>query len=253
MARKMLVAIAGATSGLGRAVYMDMLADKDRFDVIPIPGPEHGIDFNEPNGVRRALRIIKQESLRIDPVKEKHRVLLNCVGINYIDWFKDLDFEKFDELMRVNVRSHIELVNMLLFQPDGSWFSDDLGGHGTVCEIVSNAAHVPMTNSSFYNASKAAQHMAVLAMARELRKSHGLNVFGIAPNKLNGTGMSRYIEGKVPELRGWTPEEAERYQLNALPAGAETDPEVLAEFITFLLSHPSRHRYLTNTIIPYGA
>jgi NAD(P)-dependent dehydrogenase (short-subunit alcohol dehydrogenase family) len=69
---------------------------------------------------------------------------------------------------------------------------------------------------------------------------------------LKGTGMSKYIERMVPEVRGWTPEYAAQYQLNALPAGEETDPETLAEFIAFLLSTKQRHKYLASTILPYG-
>ena len=87
----------------------------------------------------------------------------------------------------------------------------------------------------------------------ELKKSHSLTVFGISPNKLAGTNMSKYIDDRVPDLRGWTPEEARQYQLNALPAGEETNPEDLAEFIAFLLSTKSRHKYLNGCVIPYGA
>jgi hypothetical protein len=53
-------------------------------------------------------------------------------------------------------------------------------------------------------------------------------------------------------LRGWTKEQARAYQLSALPAGEETDPAVLAEFIAFLLSTKARHKYLAGVDIPYG-
>ncbi len=77
--------------------------------------------------------------------------------------------------------------------------------------------------------------------------------FGISPNKLAGTEMSADIERQTVELRGWTPEFAREYQLKALPAGAETPPARVAEFIAFLVSDKERHRYLHGTIIPYGA
>lgn len=192
----------------------------------------------------------------MNDTSHQNRILINCAGVNYIEWLESADFEEFDRLMAINVRSQIQLVQELIGTkpPIGNgdeenWFL----GRGAVCNIVSNASHVPMTNSAFYNASKGAMHIATLSMARELRKTHGLCVFGISPNKLNGTGMSDYIERTVPDLRGWTPEEAQRYQLSALPAEEETDPRTLAEFIAFILSTPQRHKYLTNTIIPYGA
>ena len=124
---------------------------------------------------------------------------------------------------------------------------------GTVLNIISNASHVPMTCSLAYNASKAAAHMMTLQMARELKKTHDITVFGISPNKLKNTGMSAATDARVPGLRGWTPEQAAEYQRAALPSGEETDPEVLAEFIAFLLSNKERHKYLNGCILQYGA
>jgi len=125
--------------------------------------------------------------------------------------------------------------------------------HGTVLNIVSNASHMPMTTSLAYNASKGAAHIMTLQLARELTKKHGITVFGISPNKLRGTEMSKDIEDQVVKHRGWTPEYAQQYQLNALLAGEETDPAQLAEFVAFLLSTKPRHKYLTGCILPYGA
>ena len=90
---------------------------------------------------------------------------------------------------------------------------------GTVLNIVSNASHMPMTTSLAYNASKGAAHIMTLQLARELTKKHGITVFGISPNKLRGTEMSKDIEDQVVKHRGWTKEYAEQYQLNALLAG----------------------------------
>jgi NAD(P)-dependent dehydrogenase (short-subunit alcohol dehydrogenase family) len=112
---------------------------------------------------------------------------------------------------------------------------------------------MPMTHSAAYNASKGAAHILTLQMARELRKRHGLTVFGISPNKLHSTGMSDYIDKRVCELRGWTPEEAKAYQCANLPAGEETDPDQLAQLITYLVTETERHKYLNGCILPYGA
>ena len=106
---------------------------------------------------------------------------------------------------------------------------------------------------TYANASKGAAHILTLQMARELTKKHGITVFGISPNKLKGTGMSRDIEEQVMATRGWTAEFARQYQLNSLLAGEETDPAALAEFIAFLLHNKERHKFLTGCILPYGA
>jgi NAD(P)-dependent dehydrogenase (short-subunit alcohol dehydrogenase family) len=169
-------------------------------------------------------------------------VLINCAGINEINFIEDLEESEWDRVMDTNAKGIYLVTKAFLSQLKG----------GTILNIVSNASHMPMTSSLAYNASKGAAHIMTLQMARELGPKHGITVFGISPNKLAGTGMSNYIDQRVVETRGWTPEYAKEYQLRALPAGEETPPWVLAEFISFLLSSKERHKYLAGTIIPYG-
>lgn len=125
--------------------------------------------------------------------------------------------------------------------------------NGTIVNIVSNAAHMPMTCSLAYNASKGAAHIMTLQLARELTRKWGITVFGIAPNKLHGTGMSEDIDQQVVATRGWTKEQAQAYQLQGLLAGEETPPQAVAEFLAYLLRDKANHRFLTGTVIPYGA
>jgi NAD(P)-dependent dehydrogenase (short-subunit alcohol dehydrogenase family) len=237
------IAVTGANSGLGEAICRAMYKWEDNdYNVIAVNGPDAEFgSFTLPAQSADAAEYIKSAS------RGKYRILVNAAGINYIEWFMEAEAEKWDDLMDLNAMTLWKLPRALM-RGEYSWFN----GSGTVVNIVSNAAHVAMTNSVFYNASKAAAHMITLAMARELFKTHGLRVFGIAPNKLAGTGMSKYIEERVPGLRGWTPEQAAQYQAAALPTGEETDPEILAEFIAFLLSKPERHKYLSGTVVPYG-
>lgn len=170
-------------------------------------------------------------------------VLINCAGVNITNWLENVTDQEWDEVMDVNAKGIFKM---------SQWASPVLQTHkGTIINIVSNAAHVPMTCSAAYNASKGAAHILTLQLARELGRK-GVTVFGVAPNKLRGTGMSKAIERQVVEQRGWTAEKAREYQLAALPAGAETPPERVADFIAFLLSSKERHRYLAGTVIPYG-
>ena len=268
-----IVAVTGANSGLGKAIVRAIRDQEDSADflVLEIAGPDsEALDSNYFFSCDLADRyenllaagFIKDCTTHFlaasigQPYDDYYPILINCAGVNYIDWFEQADFDHFDRLMNINVKAGLMLIqNLIGHKPplqsmeSVDWFN----GTGAILNIVSNASHVPMTNSTFYNASKGAMHIATLSLARELRKTHGICVFGISPNKLSGTGMSDYIEERVPGLRGWTPEQAQQYQLNALPAGEETDPDQLAEFIAFLLSRPERHKYLTNTILPYGA
>lgn len=265
----MVYVVTGADSGLGAAIYdtLTEISGPERC-VIAVCGPGHktelALDLTEDASIMETAAAIKLitdaqqdliNSAGLEDEYEIYPVLINCAGVNYIDWFEQADFRQFDRLMKINVSGPMRLIQELIgpkppLNPDQkNWFR----GNGTVLNIVSNASHMAMTNSAFYNASKGAFHIATLSLARELRKTHGICVFGISPNKLSGTQMSKYIEDRVPSLRGWTPEQAAAYQLGALPAGEETDPKELAEFICYLLATPQRHKYLTNTIIPYGA
>lgn len=172
-------------------------------------------------------------------------VLINCAGVNITGWLENFSDEDWDKVMNVNAMGIFKMTKWAL--------PALIKNRGTVLNIVSNASHMPMTTSLAYNASKGAAHIMTLQLARELSRKHGITVFGISPNKLAGTEMSKDIERQVVEHRGWTPEFARQYQLNALLAGEETDPNQLAEFIGYLLSSKERHKFLTGCVIPYGA
>lgn len=260
---KKLIVVVGADGGLGQALC-NRLGNLYMTSVIEINGPggSDGYDFSTVMNVYEAAEDIRNQTMDLIQTgvldKDYYPILINCIGVNYIEWFPKADLSEFARLMQLNVVSHLQLLQELIgSQPPitsaqdqfNNWFRDT----GCLVEVVSNASHMPMTNSVVYNATKGAQHIATLALGRELKKTHGLTVFGVSPNKLKGTGMSTYIEGRVPELRGWTPEEAEAYQLSSLAAGEETTPEAVAGFITYLVSEKDNHKFLANTIIPYGA
>lgn len=172
-------------------------------------------------------------------------VLVNCAGVNITGWLEDFSEAQWDMVMDTNAKGIFKMTQWALPRL--------IDSKGTVLNVVSNASHMPMTTSLAYNASKGAAHIMTLQLARELSKKHGICVFGISPNKLAGTEMSRDIERQVVQHRGWTPEYARQYQLNALLAGSETPPEIVAAFLAFLLSHKLNHHFLTGCIIPYGA
>lgn len=234
----MQIVITGASSGLGK-----LISEKLRNVVFPDamnewPPTIH--DWSRETGVD--LRSKASVLMAASKIKGPVDILINCAGVNLIDFLPNVSVEDWDEVMNTNVRSIFLTTQALLEQLRG----------GTVLNIVSNASHVPLTNSLAYNCSKAAAAMAVKQLNRELSKTHNITVFGVSPNKLSGTGMSEYIDKRVVELRGWTPEQARAYQLAALPAGEETDPATLAEFIAFLLSSKKRHKYLAGCDIQYG-
>lgn len=222
--------VTGASSGLGKEIAELLSYHSHKVVNWSL---DQGVDIQYESSVRAAVG--KLDSQQIDG-------LVNCAGVNFIDWFEKITLDDWDRVMNTNARGMFLCSQKLLPNLRGK----------VICNIVSNASHVPMTNSAAYNASKGAAHILTLMMGRELRKSHGVTVFGISPNKLKGTGMSSDIENKVCELRGWTPEQAKEYQIAALPAGEETDPAACAEFIVWLLLRPDIHKFLNQTVIPFG-
>jgi len=234
------IIVTGGSSGLGKALVRELTAGGHNVTSWSL---EDGVDLLDEVSISDAAFDILSEMddiLNPDPV-----YLINCAGINEISYIRDLTAWDFDNIMAVNAKALFLTTRALLVR--------GLLDGGTVVNIVSNAAHIPMTASLAYNASKGAACIMSKQMARELKKTNDTTVFSVSPNKLAGTAMSQYIEKRVVELRGWTPEQAKAYQLAALPAGEETDPDTLAEFIAFLLSSKQRHKFLNGCDITYGA
>ena len=222
------ILITGACAGLGLAMANELAHTK-----------HHVIEFDKKLGhdVRRPTTTFG-ECPEID-------VLINCAGINITGWLAGFAEANWDSVMSVNAKGIFKMAQWALPALQKS--------KGTILNIVSNASHMPMNTSLAYNASKGAAHIMTLQLARELTKKDGITVFGISPNKLRGTEMSKDIEEQVCRHRGWTPEFAAEYQRNALLCGEETDPVQLAEFVAYLLRTKAHHKYLSGCVLPYGA
>lgn len=170
-------------------------------------------------------------------------ILINNAAVNFIDWIEKTPDEEWERVVGINAKGIFNVTKVFLDRL--------LASKGTILNMVSAAAHTPMTHSIAYNASKGAAHIMTLQMARELGPK-GITVFGIAPNRTSGTVIDDYVTKKVCELRGWSKDEADEYQASVLPAGEPTDPATLAEFMTFILETKKRHMYMAGTILPYG-
>lgn len=243
----MNIAVTGSSNGLGKEIAHQLAMGGHKVIGVDYEFPEtnrrfptvHG-DLSYPEhiiGIRNGISACL-DGKALD-------VLINCAGINQIGWMEDFTIEQWDVVMNTNTRAIFLLSQALLPQL--------INSKGTILNIISNASHMPMTCSAAYNASKGAAHILTLQMARELTKRFGITVFGISPNKMQGTEMSSYIERTVPDVRGWTPEQAEAYQKQALLTGEETPPNVIANFISYLMEQKENHKYLSGCIIPYGA
>lgn len=219
------ILITGSANGLGREMKLALQAQGHE-----VIGYDHedGVDVRQPD---------LQGLQELD-------VLINNAGVNLINYLEDVSETAWNTVMDTNVKGIFKMTQACLPML--------IKSKGTVLNIVSNAAHMPMTSSLAYNCSKGAALMATKQLARELTRRHGITVFSVSPNKLKGTGMSDDIDQQVVRTRGWTLEEAQRYQLQGLLAGEETDPKAVAAFVAFLLQDKEHHKYLTGCDLQYG-
>ncbi len=217
------ILVTGAKSGLGRAICEYLRYDGHTVFEYDI---EDGQNILAPKGLPTQLD-----------------VLINCAGINRINWLPKVTSAEWDLVMDTNAKGIFTMTQACLPQL--------IASKGTVVNIVSNAAHMPMRCSAAYNASKGAALILTKQLARELI-GDGITVFSVSPNKLSGTGMSDDIDQQVVATRGWTLEQAQAYQMQGLLTGRETDPNRCAEFIAFLLSDKDRHQMLAGCDLQYG-
>lgn len=220
--------VTGSASGLG-ACIAEQLALAGHLVV----------DFDRSRGhdVRDPMETFGAPPWRLDG-------LVNCAGVNKTAWLEGMTDELWDEVVDTNAKGIYKMTQ---------WALPSLAASkGVVLNVVSDAAHKPMTTSLAYNASKGAAEIMTKQLAHELFPRWGIHVWGVAPNKLRDTGMSRDIEAQVQALRGWTPEYAAEYQRRSLALGAETEPTHLAQFIAWALSEQTRYQYWHKLIVPFG-
>lgn len=219
------ILITGSSHGLGKA--MATALENDGHTIIRY-------DLSQGFDVLCPEEFIKNE--QID-------VLINNAGVNRINWLQDVSEAEWDHVMDTNVKGIFKMTQACLPRL--------LESKGTVLNIVSNAAHMPMRCSAAYNASKGAALILTKQLARELTPQ-GITVFSVSPNKLHGTQMSDSIDEQVVVTRGWTKEQAQKYQLQGLLTGEETPVEAVADFVAFLLRKKENHKYLSGCDLPYG-
>lgn len=193
------------------------------------------MDLSENSEFRVMTTAIKEIAPTID-------VMINCAGMNSMDWIEDMEYFNYQKVMNVNLNAPIFLVKGLLQSLQ----------NGVVLNIISMGAHKPFRTSLPYNVSKAGLSMANKQMARELGSKFGITVFGISPNQLKGTGMTKENADEICRIRGWTPEQAEEYRRASAMNTEETDPETLADFIAYLVHDDKNCKHLGGVELQYG-
>jgi NAD(P)-dependent dehydrogenase (short-subunit alcohol dehydrogenase family) len=229
MAKKTCAIITGGSNGLGKALLEKFKGD---FDKVLNYDLEEGL--NTVYADDEKLRRIVGDDYEI-------KLLINNASVEQIDWIEDVKRFDADKIVSTNVLGYFYMTQACVKHS-----MKDCGG--TVINICSVAATVPMRASTLYNATKAAQMMMTRQLGRELSR-HNILVFGFNPGKIADTPMTSRLEPKIMQVRGWTKEHADKYQYAYIPVGRYTNPAELSKFIHDMYS--ARTDYLQGSVINF--
>jgi L-xylulose reductase len=200
--------IIGGTSGIGAATARMLQKNHD----VSVSGPE--VDVRSESALRGYW--------------EEHggfRYVVYSAGITQLDFNRDVDMLIAADIMDVNAFGFLRLIKIMAGDPADYMRS--------VVAVSSDAATRPMRTSAAYCASKAALNALVKQAARE--HAGEIRVNAVAPGMTAPTGMSDYVDARVPELRKWSMDYAADYERQGIPMERRASPFEIALGIEYLL------------------
>jgi NAD(P)-dependent dehydrogenase (short-subunit alcohol dehydrogenase family) len=214
--------VTGARSGIGRAIAERFVTEGAQvvgLDIADSPGLDAGpdeagvhhlrCDVSDEPSVQAAVSAVADRFGRID-------VLVNSAGIAGGGPMTELDVERFDRIMAVNVRgTFLTMKHVIPHQLEA--------GGGSIINLASIASFVASGTSAAYTTSKGAVMALTRSTAVEFAKQ-GIRANAICP----GTVDSAINAGFDPEVR--------RAYEEKHPVGRFGRPEEIAAMAVFLAS-----------------
>lgn len=230
--------VTGAASGIGKAIAFSLsqsdhqvvIADLSESgaavaEEINNSGKKsvfHNVDVSIKGSVQEFVHQIDGQFGRID-------ILVNNAGIRPTNPFREMDFEDWDKVMKVNLYSSFYFCSAVLpIMERNRW--------GRIINISSLAAQQGSTGGhSHYAASKAGIVGLSKSLAREYGRS-GITVNVVAPGWIDTPGWGGALDGKREQFA------------KKVPVGRIGRPEDVADAISFLASDNAE--YITGITLP---
>ena len=243
--------ISGTSSGIGEVLRNTLLREGWKVYTIersPIGRchdnhyPYAG-DVSDILDVRAVFKRIRQAE------KRAPHVLVNNAAVNKIQFLMSYEPKAFCEVVDTVIKgtfymcqSYINLIRDLETEHEIPKFKPAY----RIVNIGSLAGRIPMTATLPYNTAKAGLNMMTKQMARELAPN--IVTCAVNPGKVSDTGMTDQLDSEIPEIRGWTKEFADEYQMGVIPMKKYTTPEDVVEIVLFAMTCPD---FINGSIIDF--
>ena len=232
--------ITGAGRGIGRACALALAERGHDVTLLARTGAELERVAAEVRSHGRRPEIVVgdvtlPETLRTAFERGPVDLLVNSAGANHPEQFIEVPLERFDELMRLNVRATFVACQMAA----KAWIED--GRRGVIVNLSSQMGHVGAVERSVYCASKHAVEGLTKALAVELGPS-GIRVTSVAPT---------FVETPMTAASLGDPEKHQEI-VSQIPLGFVGTAEDVAEAVVFAASKQARLLHGASLVIDGG-